>query len=108
MSRTKIALISGAAIGLTAFSANAQNPNTDAERAYGAELLAEADARTSLLQVGGSAGYTEGDGFGINSGDGNWSLNIDAHTEFSYTINTGADSTTADGSTADLGTGFGN
>lgn len=108
MSRTKIALISGAAIGLTAFSANAQNPNTDAERAYGAELLAEADARTSLLQVGGSAGYTEGDGFGINSGDGNWSLNIDAHTEFSYTINTGADNTNASGDTADLGTGFGN
>lgn len=95
MSRTKIALISGAAVGLSAFAASAQTPNADAERAFSAELVADAESRSSLLVSGGSAGFTEGKGFGISSADGNNTLNVDAYIAFNYTINSGSETGTA-------------
>ncbi|MEM1330567.1 MAG: hypothetical protein AAGG07_08405 [Planctomycetota bacterium] len=79
-----LVLFSGAAIGLTAMTATAQN--LDTERAYGSELVADAEGRTSLLQAGGTAGFGDG-GFFIGSGDGNNTLNIGVLQQFRYTYN---------------------
>ena len=55
-----------------------------ASRAYQSELLADADARTSLLAAG-TAGYTEGKGFGIE--DGANSLFVSGFMDFRYVWN---------------------
>lgn len=74
---TTAALIAGAALGM---NASAQT-NLDTDRAYAAELLADAGARASLLQSG-TAGH---DGnFFMASGDGNYRLNISGATQFRY------------------------
>lgn len=91
MSRTKsVVLISGATVGLAAMTASAQN--LDPERAYGAELMADAEARSSLLQAGG-AGYSEDRGFFI--GDSNYSLNATGYFAFRYVANIGSEAGTA-------------
>ena len=79
-----LVLFSGAAIGLTAMPAAAQN--LDTERAYGSELMADAQGRTSLLQAGGTAGFGD-NGFFIGSGDGNNSLHVGILQQFRYTYN---------------------
>lgn len=77
---TTAALIAGAALGM---NASAQT-NLDTDRAYAAELLADAGARASLLQSG-TAGH---DGnFFMASGDGNYRLNISGATQFRYVLN---------------------
>ncbi len=88
---TKIALIAGAAFGMTA---SAQT-NLDTDRAYAAELLADAGARASLLQSG-NAGH-DGKHFFLASGDGNYRLNVSGAIQFRYNAffldddNSGAD-----------------
>lgn len=77
---TTVALIAGAALGM---NASAQT-NLDNDRAYAAELLADAGSRSSLLQSG-TAGH---DGnFFLASGDGNYRLNIKGATQFRYVMN---------------------
>ena len=77
---TTVALIAGAALGM---NASAQT-NLDNDRAYAAELLADAGARSSLLQSG-TAGH---DGkFFMASGDGNYRLNVSGATQFRYVMN---------------------
>ncbi len=77
---TTVALIAGAALGM---NASAQT-NLDNDRAYAAELLADAGSRSSLLQSG-TAGH---DGkFFMASGDGNYRLNISGATQFRYIMN---------------------
>jgi hypothetical protein len=77
---TTLALIAGSALGM---SANAQT-SLDTDRAYAAEMLADAGSRANLLQSG-SAGH---DGnFFIASGDGNYRLNVSGVTQFRYVMN---------------------
>jgi len=59
-----------------------------ASRAYQSELLADADARTSLLAAG-TAGYTEGKGFGIE--DGANSLYVSGFMDWRYIWNNRSD-----------------
>lgn len=73
----------GAVLGLTA-GAMAQNSSLDLDRAYSAELNADAAARTSQLQ-GGNAGH---DGFFyIGDGTGNYRLNMSGIIQFRYSVN---------------------
>ncbi len=77
------AFAAGAAFGL-ATGAMAQNSSLDFDRAYSAELSADAAARTSQLQ-GGTAGN---DGFFyIGDGTGNYRLNMSGLLQYRYTIN---------------------
>lgn len=78
-----IAFAAGAAFGL-ATGAMAQNTSLDLDRAYSAELNADAAARTSQLQ-GGTAGN---DGFFyIGDGTGNYRLNMSGILQFRYSVN---------------------
>lgn len=80
---TKFVLAAGAAFGLTSV-ASAQSSNLDLDRAYSAELSADAATRTSQLQ-GGTAGN---DGFFyIGDGTGNYRLNMSGVLQFRYTYN---------------------
>lgn len=85
MSRTNmIALLAGAAFGLSGAAALAQSTGLDESRAYQAEMLADAQGRTSLLQ-GGTSGY---DGqFFMASADGNYRLNVGGQIQFQYVWN---------------------
>jgi hypothetical protein len=79
----KFFVAAGAAFGLTTVAA-AQSSNLDLDRAYSAELTADAAARTSQLQ-GGTAGN---DGFFyIGDGTGNYRLNLSGVLQFRYTLN---------------------
>lgn len=84
MSRTKKILVStGAALGLSSV-ALAQTADLDIDRAYAAELRADASRHASLLQSGGS-GY---DGqFHIGDASGNNRLNIGLLHQFRYIAN---------------------
>ena len=63
----------------------ADAPAEPRNRAFGAELLADADARTSLLGAGPTAGY---DGhFFIASADGSSRLQIEGQAQFRYYVN---------------------
>lgn len=81
MSRNVIMFgIAGAALslGTTAFA-----QNSDIDRAYESQLLADAEQRSSLLQSGGGAGN---DGyFYIVDSSGNYRLNIQGLLQFRYT-----------------------
>lgn len=81
----------GAALGL-ATGAMAQN-SLDLDRAYSAELNADAAARTSQLQ-GGTAGN---DGFFyVGDGSGNYRLNMSGLIQFRYAVNIREDQGTPD------------
>jgi len=67
--------------GTAASIASAQS-SLDIERAYAAELSADAAERSSLLQGSG-----EGSGFSLTSGDGASTLNINAFFQFRYVAN---------------------
>lgn len=67
--------------GTAASLASAQS-SLDIERAYAAELSADAAERSSLLQGSG-----EGSGFALTSGDGASTLNINAFFQFRYVAN---------------------
>ncbi len=98
------AFAAGAAFGL-ATGAMAQNSSLDLDRAYSAELSADAAARTSQLQ-GGTAGN---DGFFyIGDGTGNYRLNMSGLLQYRYTINLRDDQPTnaAGGTDDDTTIGF--
>lgn len=63
----------------TACSIASAQSSLDIERAYAAELSADAANRSSLLQGSG-----EGSGFSLTSGDGASTLNINAFFQFRY------------------------
>ena len=98
MSNMKIAtfVIAGAACGL----ASAQS-DLDIERAYSAELMADAANRSSLLQGAG-----EGSGFSLTSGDGASTLNVNALFQFRYVANFRDDMNAGVGTDNDFTTGF--
>ena len=78
-----IAALAAAAGGASAIAA----PTTDADgvRALVAEMIADAESRSSLLQSGGAAGY---DGhFFLSSADGNFNLTFSGQSQTRYTLN---------------------
>ena len=88
---TTLSLMAGAAVSLAASGAAlADNapPNgmsTDEIRAMVADMLADADTRSSLLQSGGTAGH---DGhFFLASPDGAFRLNVGGQLQFRYVVN---------------------
>ncbi len=82
--------IAGAAVACTGVNAWADTSawsgaDTDEVRALVAEMLADAESRSSLLQGGGTAGH---DGqFFLASSDGNFRLNIGGQVQFRYVLN---------------------
>ena len=87
-------LVAGLAAGLGATTAMADanvssGATADEVRAIVAEMLSDAETRSSLLQGGGSAGWD--DGFFIESGDGSFRLNIGALVQFRYVASFGDD-----------------
>lgn len=84
MFKTTHCLIAGVAAGLgaTAAVADTSAATTDEVRAIVAEMLNDAETRSSLLQGGGAAGWD--DGFFIESGDGAFRLNVGALVQFRW------------------------
>lgn len=83
-----VALLTGAAISVSGARALADNPapatSNDDIRAMVAEMLSDAQTRSSLLQAGASAGH---DGhFFLASPDGNFRLNISGGIQFRYNL----------------------
>jgi len=90
MSKTsRLSLLAGAAIAFgSAGSALAESEavkNEDQVRSIVAEMLADAETRSSLLQAGGSAGH-DGSDFFLSSGDGAFRLNVGGTIQFRYII----------------------
>lgn len=103
MSQTKsIALLAGAALSLGGVNAALaqQTTNTDEVRAIVAEMIADAETRSSLL-AGGDAGYD--DGFHISSSDGAFRLNIGGMVQFRYYLNFRDEDNTVGGDDFDPG-----
>ncbi len=91
MSKTsRLSLLAGAAIAFgSAGSALAESEavnNEDQVRSIVAEMLADAESRSSLLQSGGSAGH-DGSQFFLSSGDGAFRLNVSGQIQFRYYLN---------------------
>ena len=90
MSHTKsLVMLAGAAIGLTGTAFANQNAwsdqNADEVRALVAEMMNDAQTRSSLLQSGATAGH---DGkFFLGSADGNFRLNVGGQIQFRYLAN---------------------
>ncbi|MCB9837849.1 MAG: hypothetical protein H6813_00785 [Phycisphaeraceae bacterium] len=78
-----IAALVTAAGGTSAIAA----PTTDADgvRALVAEMIADAESRSSLLQSGGTAGHNGH--FFLSSADGNFTLNFSGQSQTRYTLN---------------------
>lgn len=89
----RLALLAGTAVvigaGSTALAAQEQSwsgSNADEVRAIVAEMMADAETRSSMLQSGGVAGY-DGSKFFLASGDGNFRLNVGGQIQFRYYVN---------------------
>ncbi|RMH24961.1 MAG: hypothetical protein D6693_09470 [Planctomycetota bacterium] len=87
---TTLSLLAGATAGLVASGAlaDAATPagaSNDEIRAMVADMLADAETRSSLLQAGGTAGH---DGkFFLASPDGAFRLNVGGQIQFRYVLN---------------------
>lgn len=95
MSLTKcLSMVAGAAVSFGVLGvANAEaagNTNTDEVRAIVAEMLADADTRSSFLQSGGTAGH-DGKKFFLGSSGGDFTLSIGGQLQFRYMMNFGDD-----------------
>ncbi|MEM8758190.1 MAG: porin [Planctomycetota bacterium] len=83
--KTTQRILLAAGIAAAAGSAAAQAvPSLDESRGYAAELLADAERRTSLL---GSLNHTNGSPFGFASEDGNFVLNLHAWNQTRFNVN---------------------
>jgi hypothetical protein len=87
----KILVLAGAALSMSGLNALASSTtvNKDEIRAIVAEMLADAQNRSSLLQGQGNAGYDKK--FFLASPDNNYRLNIGGYVQFRYGINFGND-----------------
>lgn len=85
----------------TACSIAGAQTSLDVERAYAAELAADASNRSSLLQ-----GANAGSGFTLTSGDGSSTLNINGFFQFRYVANWRDDSAADVSSQDDFTHGF--
>lgn len=92
MSQTKsIVMLAGAALSLGGVAVAEQSAawtsqNADEVRAIVAEMLSDANTRSSLLQSGGTAGH-DGKHFFLASQDGNFRLNVSGMVQFRYYVN---------------------
>ncbi|MEO0512811.1 MAG: porin [Planctomycetota bacterium] len=99
--KMSVSIVAGTAFGLAGAAFGQANDS----RVYSAELLADAEERSSLLQAG-TSGYD--DEFFIQSSDGNFRLGIDGFTQFRYRINFQDDSAPAGAAAPDsVELGFG-
>jgi hypothetical protein len=73
--------LAGLAMSGVAF---AQDSTGNQDRAYAAEMMADAQTRTSLLQAGGSG---HDGAFNLSDASGNYRLNIGGFTQFRYYLN---------------------
>jgi hypothetical protein len=80
-----LVLFAGAALGLGATVASAQN-SLDQSRAYQSELSADAAGRTSLLSAAQPTGHDD-KGFFMSDGTGNYRLNVGGYEQFRYVAN---------------------
>jgi len=77
--------IAGLAVASGAFGADVAATDSDDVRALVAEMIADAESRSSLLQSGAAAGH---DGkFYLASPDGNFRLNLSGQVQFRYYLN---------------------
>lgn len=86
-------LLAGAAMGLAVAAIASANAALSADeiRAISAQVLADAETRSSLLQSG-TAGYDgNSGGFFIGSADGSFKLGISGYTQLRYNLNFGDD-----------------
>lgn len=88
MSQTKIlSLLAGAGIVLGSAGIASAEMSSDEVRAMVAEMQADANTRSSLLQSGGNAGH---DGhFFLSDSEGNFRLNVSGQVQFRYVANFG-------------------
>lgn len=75
-----------AAAAQTTFAAAPDAPSHDEVRAIVAEMLADAETRSSLLATGDAAGH-DGKNFFLASADGNFKLIVTGQVQFRYTAN---------------------
>jgi hypothetical protein len=94
-----LALLAGLALAAPAL---ADNVSRDEVRAMVAEMLADAETRSSLLQGGGAAGYDNG--FFIGSPNGDFKLRFNAYTQFRYVANLRSDDDVARNFAPEIGT----
>jgi len=97
----KIGVVAGFAASLFAGAIASAEVTPDQSRAYAAELLADADSRTSLLQ-GGNAGYDNG----AYIGDGSWLLRTNVLLQFAYKASFRDDGSMGVGDNNDFTHGF--
>lgn len=105
MSRTsKMMVLAGTALSLGAMNALAQTANPDQDRAYAADVLADAQQRTSLLGVA-DAGH-DGKGFMLSNADGSYTLYVGGQVQFRYTGNWTDDEGGSEDDSDDFAHGF--
>ncbi|MBL8763328.1 MAG: hypothetical protein JNM07_03565 [Phycisphaerae bacterium] len=86
MSQTKrLFVLAGAVVSATSFAMASEPATTDEVRAIVAEMINDAESRSSLLQGGGNAGYDKH--FFLASSDNNFRLNIGGIVQFRYNLN---------------------
>lgn len=87
---SRLCLLAGAAVVGFGGSAVAETgqawSNADEVRALVAEMMADAETRSSLLQGGGTAGH-DGRHFFLGSADGNFRLEVSGQVQFRYYLN---------------------
>lgn len=83
MTKNMILSLAGASVSLVAVSGAFADQSADEVRAIVAEMMADAQTRSSLLQSGGSAGYDNG--FMISDASGNFTLYTNIGAQFRYT-----------------------
>lgn len=108
MSHMKLVMLAGAAMGISSVAAADQSSwssaNADEVRALVAEMMNDAQTRSSLLQSGNTAGH---DGkFFLGSADGNFKLNVGGQIQFRYIANFRDDSEAVVGEDEDTTLGF--
>ncbi|CAN5821150.1 hypothetical protein BH11PLA1_BH11PLA1_00230 [soil metagenome] len=84
-----LCLLAGAMVSSSAFAVETATISKDELRAAIAELQADAEGRTSLLQGGATAGYDSGGNhkFFVASSDNKFRLNVSGFAQLRYTFN---------------------
>lgn len=88
-------IVAGAAMSIAA-PALAQNAGLDQDRAYAAEMMADASGRASLLQGGAGGAGHDGKNFFLSDATGNNKLTIGGDAHFFYHTSFRSDNTGAD------------
>ena len=95
MMKMSLGMIAGTAVALSATSGVLAEVNSDEVRAMVAEIMADANSRSSNLAGGADAGH-DGKKFYISDGSGDFRLNVGGQIQFRYMLNL-SDEGAADG-----------